>query len=429
MNSFFITTLGCHKNQADSRQISGSMRNAGFALASSVENADLHLINSCAFIESAREETIQTVLDSAHIRKSRAQKLVLVGCFSQRYEQDVIKNLPEVDFLFGTGKYHLAGELIAKKFGAPASLTKKDTKILQEIWAPVKIADGCNRACAFCAIPQMRGKFQPVDKKKIVQEVQDLVQNGLREVCLVSQDTNQFGSKVEDFIELIGALQKISNLAWIRLLYMYPDKRTLSIFRELARRGFSKLVPYLESPVQHTSPAMLKSMKRYVDPSGFEDFFGEVRYLFPEIEIRTSFLTGFPGEEDEDLEYLYSFLENIKPEKLALFSYSKEEGTAGYNLVETVTPEQKAKRNSALRTRHLAILKQHHKDRVGKVYECIVDRIESNTSMALRRPQDAPEIDELVFVENIDAMKYAPGSITKVKIDGFYEYDMTGTLV
>ena len=449
MKTYALTTLGCPKNQADSRQMERSLRASGFVPSPHPEQADVHLINSCAFVESAREETIRVVLDAADLRKSRDQKLVLVGCFSERYAEAVESELPEVDFCFGTGQYDRAGALLIERFGPTDSSPQTGVAGSDQAgafaadpsrhWAPLKLSEGCDRGCAFCAIPLMRGGFSALPKEAILKEAGELVKEGVRELCLVSQDTNRYGGSPGDFVDLLEDLQGLDGLHWIRLLYMYPDPRTLQIVEEIARRGsLTKLVPYIESPVQHVSSAVLREMRRYGSYEKFRELFVRLRELIPGLEIRTSFLVGFPNESEDDVDDLIRFVEELRIEKLSLFSYSPEEGTPGFFLGDPISAEQKAARINRVREAHLQVLKGLHRKRIGKNYQCMIDSMDSQKTMVVRRAEDAPQIDELVFVDELPAhardaeeraFRWQVGDLLTVRIIGFYEYDMSGEIV
>ncbi len=426
--TFHITTLGCPKNDADSRAMERSLRSNGFVKAKSSEQADFHLINSCAFIEDARKETIETVLEAAAGKeKSPEQKLILAGCFSERYSAEITAELPEVDFAFGTGLYGKAGDLIAEKFHVPVEKSVPDFAAMPAAaghTAPVKISDGCDRSCAFCAIPSFRGSFRTTDRGEVMTEIRSLVMSGVREVCLVSQDTNSYGRGPGDLLALLDEIHEIDDLTWIRLLYLYPDKKTEKIVQGLGTRMGGKIVPYLESPVQHVSSRILKGMKRAGDGVFFRDLFGQARELIPDVEIRTTFLLGFPGEEDSDVEDLLNFITDVRPEKLALFAYSEEAGTGAEGLAHPKSVLVKERMNR-VRAHHLAVLKEVHRSRMGRTYDCMVDAVE-RTQIVCRRPQDAPDIDEVVYVpRQMVAGNPAPGSLLRLRVDGYHEYDMT----
>lgn len=443
-HSFYITTLGCPKNTADSREMERSMLLEGFQPVDDPATADFHIINTCSFIESAREQTIETVFDAIDLKeavqkKRGNQKLIVVGCFTERYQAAVMEEWPEVDFSFGTGLYHRAGALIRKAFQIPRPHDAEVPSPFEYLkrrnrhpWAPVKVSDGCDRKCAFCAIPQFRGAFRSRQIDDIVSECIELAAAGVREICLVSQDTNAFGGRPELLVDLVERLNAIDSLHWLRLLYLYPDKKTERILRLLAERGLnrSKVVAYLESPVQHVSSSVLRAMKRAGDASYYKDLFSLARQLFPGMEIRTSFLLGFPGETAADVEALHRFVEETRIEKLALFAYSPEEGTSGYTLENRPDPDETTERINELRQTHLNVLSEIHLQRVGQIYRCMVDELHPN-EIVCRRPQDAPEIDETVVIpfQFKKGMKLpAAGDLIDVEITGFFEYDMEGRL-
>ncbi len=444
-NAYFITTLGCPKNQADTREMHESLDRTGFVSAVSPDEADFHIINSCAFIQSAREETIATVLDAAKIKRShKKQKLVLAGCFSQRYEKEVSAELPEVDLSFGTGQYGQAGEIIAGKFGRPApspqpsrlsslesgisisGFSKSSASISAgRSYAPVKISEGCSRSCSFCAIPLFRGDFRQIDEKRILQECEHLSENGVREICLVSQDTNSYGSSPESLLDLMEKISEIEDVRWIRPLYLYPDAKTKKIVEGIASRKLEKVVPYLESPVQHVSDRMLRAMNRAGSFEKFRDLFETARDLIADLEIRTSLLIGFPGESSRDIDEILRFIEVVRPEKLALFQYSPEEGTSGYTLSGRIDDSEAAERINLIRSEHLKILREIQALRTGREYSCMIDDIDASTGeITARRAQDAPEADEVVFLSDAPGVKI--GDIIPVQITGFFEYDMHG---
>ncbi len=426
--TFYITTLGCPKNQADTRAMEDSLRARGYSQVASAEQADVHLINSCAFVEEARLETIETVFEAAAVKESRpGQKLVLAGCFAERYRAEVAAEMPEVDFAFGTGRYEKAGELVGSAFEkvwarslstAPRAAPAPSTR---GVSAPIKISDGCDRTCAFCAIPSFRGPFRERPAADIIAEARGLAAQGVREVCLVSQDSNAFGGgRPHALLDLIEGLHEVEDLAWIRLLYLYPDVRTEKLLRGIAVRTLPRLVPYFESPIQHTSARVLKAMRRAGSREFFRDLFALAREVWPQAEVRTTLLLGFPGEEEEDVEDVLDFLDEVRPEKLALFPYSPEEGTAGSLLSGAVSPAVATERVNRVRERHLELLRDIHRRRVGRVFDCLIEEVGERT--VGRRPQDAPEVDEVVYIEDAHARV---GDILRVRISGFFEYDMT----
>lgn len=434
--SFYITTLGCPKNTADSGVMHHSLLEEGVVPAGSPEEATFHLINTCTFIREATEETIQTILDAGQVKKSKEQKLVVVGCFAERYPDEIQNEMGEVDYLFGTGKYHLAGKLIKETFPLQFEklVTVKEELLKREQYSEkienyskpysfIKISDGCNRGCSFCIIPKLRGEFRDSPLELILRDTTNAVRSGSKEICLVSQDSVFYGKDLDTLKHMISKVSAVPGVELLRLLYLYPDKKTLKLldlFPELPN-----LAPYLESPVQHVSEKVLKSMNRSGSFSFFEELFAKARSIVPGLEIRTSFILGYPGETPEDVDAILQFLEKVKPEKANFFAYSPEEGTAGGAVQQTVKEKEKSRRVNLAREVHLENLKKIHQDRVGKVFSAIVDEVDDQIA-TVRRFQDAPEIDEVVFVENLDLKV---GEIGKVRVDSFMEYDMTGAWV
>ncbi len=428
--TFFITTLGCPKNIADSNHMAESLEKEGLISSDKAENSDFHLINTCTFITSATEETIDTILRAVKVKKKRNQKLIVAGCFAERYPDEIKDDIPEVDLVFGTGKYKNAAELIKTQFPSYFSeiaeinqelkdrekLTKKR---INKPYSFIKVSDGCNRGCSFCIIPNLRGEFKDYSPENVLRDTHKAVELGAKEICLVSQDTVFYGRDTDVLKKLINDISNIEKVKIIRPLYLYPDKKTfklLDLFKEN-----KKIAPYFESPIQHVSERVLKTMNRTGSLSFFKDLFKKAREI-ENLEIRTSIIIGYPGETSEDIDQILEFIEDIKPEKLALFSFSPQDGTKAGLMTETVSEIEKASRINLIRDFHLEKLKDIHLSRIDKEYPAIVDEVNKNEAI-VRRFQDAPEIDEVVFC---DPNKLKVGQLGKVRITSFAEYDMEG---
>ncbi|WP_061220523.1 radical SAM protein, partial [Leptospira santarosai] len=290
-------------------------------------------------------------------------------------------------------------------------------------YAYVKVSDGCNRGCSFCIIPSFRGKFRESPLEDILRDTDRAIRAGAKEICLVSQDTVYYGRDSEVLLDMVRRVSEIDTLEILRLLYLYPDKKTEKLIRLMGETR--KIAPYLESPLQHVSSKILKSMNRVGESSAFKDLFALAREVKPGLEIRTSFIIGYPGEEPDDVDQVLRFIQETRPEKVNLFSYSPQEGTKGAELKQTVPEKEKSKRINLIRDAHLAILEEIHESRIGKTYDAIVDSIEDGQAV-VRRFQDAPEMDEVVYVDDVSLI---PGMIGKIRIDSFYEYDMNGTWI
>lgn len=362
--------------------------------------------------------------------------MVVVGCFAERAGKEISDDIPEVDLHFGTGKYNLAGELLRKNF----PLDFKDVKEFNEDmldrltlsnsienyskpYSYVKISDGCNRGCSFCIIPNLRGKFIDSPLKTIMDDTKRAVSAGAKEICLVSQDTAFYGKDTDKLLHLIEEIAGIQGVAILRLLYLYPDRKTERLLDLYGK--IENIAPYLESPLQHVSKSVLKSMNRTGDFDSFKALFEKARSVKPGLEIRTSFILGFPGETHEDVDEIIRFIQDIKPEKVNLFPYSPQDGTKGGELACRIKDKEISRRVNLVREVYLDTLKDIHQGRIGKTYPAIVDEINEEGAV-VRRFQDAPEIDEVVFVED---KNLRIGQIGHVKVDSFFELDMTGTWV
>ena len=430
--SFYITTLGCPKNTADSLHMEKSLLEEGLTPALTPEESNFHLINTCTFIQSATEETIDTILTAGKIKRQQDQKLVVVGCFAERYPKEIRGDIPEVDLVFGTGRYSQAGKIIKEQFPQDfvnfsdinTSLIDRDNFISSfnspKPYAFIKVSDGCNRGCHFCIIPKLRGEFRDQPEDKIYEDSLIAIKRGAKEICIVSQDTVFYSRDTEKLKDLLNRITEIEGLALLRLLYLYPDKKTEKLIDLFLSNP--KIAPYLESPIQHVSERVLKSMNRTGSYSFFKDLFGKARQV-KDLEIRTSLIMGYPGETASDVDEVLRFIEEVKPEKLALFAFSPQEGTKAGELKMDVSKKEAARRVNLVREAHLKVLKEIHLSRIGKIYPAIVDTVEDGVA-EVRRFQDAPEIDETVYVPNPNLKS---GQIGRVKINSFSEYDMDGT--
>lgn len=434
---YYITTLGCPKNEADSREMDKSLLLEGFEKTQKPENADFHIINTCAFIEDAKKETIETIFQALDLKeflinKNKDQKLIVVGCFAERYHKEIKIEIPEIDYFFGTGLYHRTGELIRNKFKIPLKQNVDYHKILKNIhspkkfYAPVKISEGCNRNCSFCAIPLFRGNFRFREKSEIIKEILELSEIGIKEICLVSQDTNSYGNHYKDIIILLEELEQLKGIEWIRLLYLYPDKKTQKILQEIHKNQFKKFVPYLESPVQHVSEKVLKKMNRFGSYEFFKELFLMARELFPELEIRTSFLIGFPEETSQDLELIKQFIEELQIEHISFFAFSPEENTPAYQYASPINKKEIIEKINDLQNYYNELLKSIMLKNYNKIYKCILEKIKPK-ELHLRRPQAAPEIDDIVIVP-FDYKSWKEKYSQLPKLGEFYEVEITDSI-
>lgn len=434
-----------------------SLLNLGYSEAKKPETADIFLINSCSFIREAQEETISTVFDALKIKdkKSPHMKVGLVGCFVERFSDAVKNDIPELDFTIGTQRYHEVGGLISEKFGVetaghaanlaaqsinsaarsdalhassqPGSSLNPDS---QKPFAWLRIAQGCDRHCAFCIIPTIRGglKTYPVPdiEKQFADERALRGADGvpIREVVLVSQDTISQG--VDELERIIDHLSQKDEIEWIRLQYLFPDRRMLDLIKLWEK--YPKITPYLDIPFQHVSPDILKAMKRPSDTALFTEIIDRAHAITPDFEIRTSFIVGFPGETEAEFSELENFIQKHRIDKLALFRYSHEAGTyAGDKLAENVTDEEKYRRINHLRDIHLETRKSYATGLIGRRERMLVEDI-SHGEITLRRAHDAPESDEVVTVP-AGKNKVVVGEMPLVELKAYTEYSFLGEIV
>lgn len=434
--SFYIETLGCPKNQTDSRQMRASLLRSGFRESRDADNADFILLNTCSFIRESQEETIETTFELLKLKEDKPVRVGMIGCFPQRFSSALSEEIPELDFFQGTGKYHEISDLLLEKYDIREvphdgirlpwnSAIERETP-----WAYFRIARGCSRSCAFCAIPSIRGSLTRYDTAELERQFEEEKNitpgREIREAILVSQDTISQGlDELEKMIEWFSGKDEV---AWIRLQYLFPDKRMLALPRLFER--YPKLVPYLDMPLQHVSAEVLRAMKRPDDTGLFSEILQAMRDVRPDMEVRTSFIMGFPGEEEKHVDEIEEFLEQHAIEKLALFRYSHEEGTpAGNSLEETVSEEEKIKRINRIRELHIDLRNERRELLKGRREQVILDGF-SETDAIARRRQDSPEIDEVVLIprETVPA-SLKTGDLFTAELQIPMEYDWMGEFI
>jgi ribosomal protein S12 methylthiotransferase len=414
-------TLGCPKNRLDGEVMLGALASSGYALAERIEDADVAVVNTCSFIESAREESIDAILDVAELRGAgRLRGLVVTGCLPQRYGADLAKELPEVDAFVGTGEFpRIAGILDGVLQGRAGGVYVEAGRThLYDEHAPrlltgpthsayLKIAEGCDRVCAFCAIPGIRGRFQSRTLDSVLAEARQLARAGVREINLVAQDSTSWGKDLKPLAEgagrqrlaeLLAALDRdleLDGVAWVRLLYVYPSAVTDELIEALA--GRRRVLPYVDVPLQHASDAMLRAMRRGTTAERQRGLVERLRAAIPDLTLRTTFIVGFPGETDADFEALCDFVREVRFDRVGVFRYSDEEGTAGYELPAKVPKRVARERHRAL----LALLRELQAERlaelVGREEDVLVDAGGRDRARGRLRSQ-APEIDGEVLL-------------------------------
>ena len=424
-----IITLGCPKNQVDSEVIAGELTRGGMTLVGDVEEADTIVINTCGFIEAAKRESIETILKAVELKKNgKERKIVVCGCLSQRYKGEIEKEIPEVDAYFGVEPFNeintfLLGDSYSwneKAFSGRILSTSSHTAYL-------KIADGCDHGCTFCAIPMIKGSYRSRSVESLVEEAQSLVNRGVKELILVAQDTTAYGSDLENGANLISLLRElisIKNLRWIRIMYTYPDTVTDELIELLARE--EKICKYLDVPFQHISDSVLKAMGRKSRKKSIESLITKLRYMVPGIVLRTTFIVGFPGETEEMFRELVDFVQDVRFERMGVFVYSPEEGTKAYHMKPAVPRKVGEERYRTLMEIQKEISADINRSMEFKTFPVIVDGYDENQGLFFGRSQgDAPDIDQTVWIKGETSV----GEIVHVKINGSSAYDLMGEIV
>ena len=422
-----MVSLGCAKNLVDSEILVGGLKQENYEMVQSSDDADILIVNTCGFLDTAREESVKVILDASELRKSgQVKQLLVMGCFSERYSPELRKEIPEVDEFFGTQDH---AEVLGYLTGKPHA--KADPDYFRSLLTPghyayLKISEGCDNGCSFCSIPLMRGlqKSQPVEWN--VQEAKRLADSGVKELLVIAQDTTSFGWDLtprSSLHELFDELNKVEGLEWIRLHYAHPAH----LHREMIQRfvQLDKLVPYIDMPVQHGSDKILKSMRRGLGSYGIKKRIDEIRKVNSDVALRTSIIVGFPGETDEDFKELHDFVEEIQFDRLGVFTYSEEEGTHGATLKDDVPKKVKTERMDAIMMLQQGINLRKNEALIGRRERVLIDfHSEDDTSIG-RTYRDAPEVDNSVRIDG----KLPIGDFVDVKITQASEYDMRGEIL
>ncbi len=423
-----IITLGCSKNMVDSEVLSGQLRANDIDVVHENKKLDHNIVvvNTCGFIEKAKEESINTILDQVELKKrGRLDKVYVTGCLSERYKQNLELEIPEVDAFFGT--MELAQLL--KQFEADYKSELLGERLLStpRHYAYLKISEGCNRSCSFCAIPLMRGQHisKPVDE--LVKEAEGLVNKGVKEIMLIAQELTYYGLdiyKKRMLPELLHRLADVKGLEWIRLHYAYPSKFPLEILDVMRERD--NICNYLDMPLQHASNNMLKAMKRQITREEMEELIAAVREKVPGICLRTTLIAGFPGETEDDVEELKGFLQRQRFDRVGIFTYSHEEGTSAFGLADDVPAEEKERRAQEIMELQQEISLELNRQKLGKTFKTLIDKKEAGRYLG-RTEFDSVEVDNEVVIQSPKALPI--GEFVQVKITKAYDYDLEGEVV
>ncbi len=421
-----LISLGCAKNLVDSEILLGGLKNTQYDVTESPDGADTIIINTCGFLDMAREESVDTILQAAELRKKGAiEQLVVMGCLSERYHNDLKKEIPEVDRFFGTNDHkQIASFVTGKDYG------KDDPLFFRSILTPshfayLKIAEGCDNGCSFCSIPIMRGLQKSRTIPELISETGRLVNNGTKEIMIIAQDTTSYGWDLDKKVylsDLISEMDKIDNgPEWIRIHYAHPAHLNQRIIDSMAKSD--RVCNYIDMPIQHASDNLLRSMRRGLNQEGIRRKIDNLRIAIPDISIRTTIIVGYPGEEEEDFLELTDFVSEIKFDHLGIFTYSEEEGTLAADLKDNIPRELKDERKSIIMDLQNNIDSERNSYMVGQSYDVIVDEVSNNIAVG-RTQYDAPEIDKIVRINDF----VEKGDIYQVEIDDFNEYELIGSL-
>ncbi len=427
-NKVNIITLGCSKNLVDSEVLSGQLHANAIDVVHENKKLDHNIVvvNTCGFIDKAKEESINTILDQVELkRRGKLDKVFVTGCLSERYRSDLSLEIPEVDAWFGT----LELPQILNQFNVDYKQELVGERLLStpKHYAYLKIAEGCNRTCSFCAIPLMRGNHVSKTIEEIVAEAKKLVSMGVKEIMLIAQELTYYGLdiyKKRALADLLKYLSDIEGLHWIRLHYAYPSKFPLDILDVMKER--SNICNYLDMPLQHISDPMLKAMKRQITSQEIYELIDTIRDRIPEICIRTSLIAGFPGETREDVEAVKAFLAKTRLDRVGIFTYSHEENTSAYELADTLSSEEKEARAQEIIEFQQEISFEKNQERIGHTYKVLIDRKEAGRYIG-RTEFDSVEVDNEVIINSSRALKI--GEFVQVKIDKAYDYDLEGEVV
>ena len=430
-----MISLGCPKNQVDGEALLAKLAQAGYQIVNEIENSDVMIVNTCGFIEDAKREAIDAILEVAQYKEAGLiSAIVVTGCLAERYQDEILKEMPEVDAVIGIGANSDIVKVCDKalcgiktsNFPNKCYLPLDGERMLSTPphWAYLKIAEGCDNRCAYCAIPGIRGDFRSRTIESVVDEAKSLVNRGVKEIILVAQDTTKYGQDLYgeySLDKLLKELVKIDGLEWIRLFYCYPQRITDSLIDVIANED--KVCKYIDIPLQHSDATVLKNMNRVGDGNDYRVLLNKMRAAIPGLALRTTFMVGFPGETDEQFENLCEFVKDMKFDKMGCFTFSPEEDTPAFDMKNQIDEDVKKRRQEVLMNAQFFITEASNKSRVGNVYKVIVDSF-ADGKYTGRSYMDSPEIDSgIIFTSN---KELNIGDFVDVKITDFDGYDLIG---
>ena len=440
MKILFIS-LGCDKNLADSEQMLGILRNKGYEFTDDECEADIIVVNSCCFISDAKEESINTILDMAQCKTHyKCQALIVTGCLAERYKEEIYKEIPEVDAVIGTSSYDAIAEAVEQALEGKKPQVFKDLNRLPDIrtervvttggyFAHLKIAEGCDKHCTYCIIPKVRGNYRSVPMENLIRQAKELAEKGVKELILVAQETTMYGKDIygeKSLHKLLKELCKIQGIQFIRIMYCYPEE----IYDELIQtmKEEQKICHYLDMPIQHCNDAILKKMGRRTNKQEIQEIVTKLREAIPDIILRTTLITGFPGETEDNFEEMMDFVDEMEFDRLGVFPYSPEEGTPAAEFPDQIDEEVKADRQCEIMELQQDIAFEKSERRIGQEMLAVIEgKVADENAYIGRTYMDAPNIDGYVFIHTDEALM--TGDFVKVKITASSDYDLIGELV
>lgn len=432
-----LISLGCDKNLVDSEYMLGILKKKGYIITNDEKQADVIIINTCGFIESAKQESIDTILEMAEFKKyGNCKLLIATGCLAQRYSDELLSEIPELDAVLGTGDFYRIDEIIQRKESIRVNITQNKSFLdydyenrftIHPYLAFVKIAEGCNNCCSYCAIPQIKGAYKSRKLNSIKKEVEILVSRGIKEINLVAQDTSNYGEDLygkPSLPVLLKELEKIEGDFWIRILYAYPDNIDDELLNII--KNSSKVVKYLDIPLQHINDRILKLMNRRMDSRLIKELIEKIRMNIPDITLRTTFIVGFPTETDDEFEELLEFMRAYEFDRVGAFQYSMEEGTFAYTLRPQIPQKIKRERYKKLMLLQKSISRRKNLELKGKILHVLAESYDPARKISTGRSQkDAPFVDGTV---KFKCNKCNPGQFYKVRITKALDYDILGEI-
>lgn len=433
-----MISLGCPKNQVDAEHMLALMDAEGWEIVDYVDGCDAVIVNTCGFIDDAKKEAIENILDMVELKKEGViSKIIVTGCLAQRYKDEIVKEIPEVDAVIGIGangdiiktvEEVMSGVDTIEKYPPQCELPLEGQRILTtpQYWAYLKIGEGCSNRCTYCTIPSIRGNMRSRSMENVIDEAKQLAESGVKELILIAQDTTSYGLDLYGELklpELLNELCKIDSIEWIRLLYCYPDRITDELVETMKNQ--EKVVNYIDLPLQHADDKILKAMNRRGDQALIRNVISKLRTEIPDVVIRTTFIVGFPGEGEEEFETLAEFVNEIEFDRLGVFTFSPQEGTPAFDMEDQVDEDIKTRRGEVIMQDQYSIMEEKNNEKIGKTYRVVVEDYDGySDSYTGRTYMDAPEIDGLVkFTSHKDL---DIGNFVDVEIFDVEDYDLIG---